>query len=169
MELKREQIIKALECCKTDSINECLNCPYKAFMNCESIARNDALALIKELTEENENLHASCTELTRVQEENERLKGDNVIRLPLKVGDIVYSYTYFWRKEDGISPYQITNITITQNKKGIWTKKYRAMRMLDGKTIDDQLNFAFEEVGKVVFITKEEADQIAKEMLEGEQ
>lgn len=60
MELNVEQIIKALECCKTESTVVCLECPYRAFINCESLVRNDALALInsqeqriKELETEN--------------------------------------------------------------------------------------------------------------------
>lgn len=97
------------------------------------------------------------------------LLSDGVIVPPCKVGDIAYSYTHswrkedgIWRKEDGISPYQITNITITQNKKGEWTKKYRAMEVKNGKTIDNQLNFAFDEIGKTVFLTREEAEQALK-------
>lgn len=90
------------------------------------------------------------------------LLSEGVIVPPCKVGDIVYSYTHSWRKEDGISPYQITNITITQNKKGEWTKKYRAMKVKNGKTIDNQLNFAFDEIGKTVFLTREEAERALK-------
>lgn len=82
---------------------------------------------------------------------------------PCKVGDIVYSSGYDWQKaKDVVTPYQITNITITQNKKGIWTKKYRAMRVLNGKTIDCQLNFEFDAIGKTVFLTKEEAENALK-------
>lgn len=40
------------------------------------------------------------------------------VELPCKIGDVVYSLYHWWRKEDGIVPYQITNLTITQNKKG---------------------------------------------------
>ena len=56
MELKREQIIKALECCNT--IGGCKFCPYsfegKPTTNgeCGEKMSLDALSLIKELTEE---------------------------------------------------------------------------------------------------------------------
>lgn len=50
-------------------------------------------------------------------------------------------------------------MTDTQNKKGVWIKKYRAMRILNGKTIDRQLNFAFDEIDKTVFLTPEEAEK----------
>ena len=82
------------------------------------------------------------------------LLAEGVIVPPCKVGDIVY--TTLWH-------YEITNITITQNKKGVWTKKYRAMKVVNGKTIDWQLNFAFDDIGKTVFLTKEEAEMKLKE------
>ena len=90
------------------------------------------------------------------------LVANGVIVPPCKVGDTVYSYLHRWREEDGISPYQITNITITQNKKGEWTKKYRAMQLIEGKTIDWQLNFSFDDLGKTVFLTREDAEQALK-------
>lgn len=86
-----------------------------------------------------------------------------VIALPCKVEDTVYSWKHYWDKEGDIVPYQITNITVTQNKKGVWTKKYRAMQVINGKTIDWQLNFAFDEIGKTVFPTREKAEKALKE------
>lgn len=86
-----------------------------------------------------------------------------VIVPPCKVGDMVYSWKLDWDKEGDIVPYQITNITVTQNKKGVWTKKYRAMQVINGKTIDWQLNFAFDEIGETVFLTFEEAERKLKE------
>lgn len=73
-----------------------------------------------------------------------------LIKLQCKVGDVVYSdekcITF-----KGLQPFQITNIMISQNKKGEWTKKYRAMHLLNGKTVDWQINFEFDELGKTVF------------------
>lgn len=74
MELNRDEIIKALECC-TSGINHkgdipCLDCPYdecnivggtserQITGTCQSWLKKDALALIKELTEENERLRS---------------------------------------------------------------------------------------------------------------
>ena len=83
---------------------------------------------------------------------------------PCKIGDVVYIRNKSWHiEQDGISSYQITNMTITQNKKGVWTKKYRAMYLLNGKTIDSQINFSFDDIGKTVFLTREEAEQKLKE------
>lgn len=82
-ELNRGQIEKQMQEW-SDQIcnNACLKGEYLngRIVACETCFPNtvrNALALIKELTEENEGLHASCTELARVQEENERLKKDN--------------------------------------------------------------------------------------------
>lgn len=55
MELNTEQIIQAMKCCYTDEDN-CLNCPYmNDYDSCVGLSKN-ALALIEQLTEENERL-----------------------------------------------------------------------------------------------------------------
>ena len=65
MELNKEQIIKALECCLEDVAN-CNNCPYERYCAMhENNMLRDALSLIKELTDENERLYQSCTNLER--------------------------------------------------------------------------------------------------------
>lgn len=83
---------------------------------------------------------------------------EKLVELPCKIGDIVWTYLRAWNKEDGVAPYQITNLTITQNKKGVWTKKYRAMWVVEGKTRDWSVDFSFNEIGERVFLTKEEAE-----------
>ena len=64
MELNREQIIKALECCGTGcfDIATCDRCPFepkeegKGSLGCNDELIRNALLLIKELTEKNERL-----------------------------------------------------------------------------------------------------------------
>ena len=126
--MEREQIIKALECCKTPLASDCENCSYTGkrledgvYEGCVNCLVGDALALIKEqeqrikgqcktakklrkqlkkanrgvrifanrtkqLTEANENLHTTCTELERkcasLNEENERLRDELAKRPP---------------------------------------------------------------------------------------
>lgn len=71
MELNAEQIKKALERCTSGA--GCKDCPRElSFGGCFRQVMINALALItlqeqkiKELTEDNANLHASCTELTQ--------------------------------------------------------------------------------------------------------
>lgn len=90
----------------------------------------------------------------------------DAVEIPCKIGDVVWTWLYDWRHEAGISPYQITNLIITQNKKGIWTKKYRAMQLIDGKIIDMATHFGFDEIGKEVFFSKKEAEKM---LLRGEE
>ena len=62
MELNREQIVKALEWCSSGG--NCFNClenektPLLSKEGCMAVQMRNALALIKELTEENERLRA---------------------------------------------------------------------------------------------------------------
>lgn len=60
MELNREQIIKALECCASEGFQDCENCPLNIpHQPCSKVKLpRISLALIKELTEENERLRA---------------------------------------------------------------------------------------------------------------
>ena len=51
MELKREQTIKALECCTANDA-DCENCPLVDEKHCGIMLLKNASALIKELTEE---------------------------------------------------------------------------------------------------------------------
>lgn len=104
----------------------------------------------------------------RLCEIEDKICEGKIVELPCAVGNIVYAPHWHWGTyiKGEIMPYQITNITITQNKKGEWTKKYRAMEVQNGKTIDWQLNFEFDAIGKTVFLTREEAEK-ALERSEG--
>lgn len=101
MELNREQIIKALESCIKAQCENCCNLGnWHEQWNCMTDIMKNALALIKELTEENERLHASCTELTqeckkwqeRVKIECDYTKADTVRKVQL--GFAVHFGTY---------------------------------------------------------------------------
>ena len=66
MELKRDEIIKALEYCH--ALDECYNCPYTCL---NTHLKRDAISLIKELTEESQKwqegydcVDAACRELS---------------------------------------------------------------------------------------------------------
>ena len=65
MELNREQIIKALECCTRQNCNGCPLCDALGDSNdaCLDIIPPKILSLIKELTEENERLSAETKQL----------------------------------------------------------------------------------------------------------
>lgn len=87
--IDREQIIKALECCAQD---DCDNCP-NTFGNCYANLAGYALALIRELTEENKRFahESECHRQTVIDnlqrsleylnEETERVKADTVRKM----------------------------------------------------------------------------------------
>ena len=68
MELNRDQIIKALECCAK---GDCDNCPC-SFGDCYYYLARDALALIRDLTEENERMGKQLFEVFRAHDESQR-------------------------------------------------------------------------------------------------
>lgn len=93
MELNREQIIKALEYCNT--AKRCIDCPYRE-SDCETLYPN-ALALIKELTEENERLRAIPEELYK--EMSERMVEERKIERKLTVRKMQERFTFLLKKE----------------------------------------------------------------------
>lgn len=78
MELNREQIIKALECCHSSCDADCKQCTYRGKaddeedlgITCINVLIKDTLSLIKELTEENERLLARNFELSEKGEKD---------------------------------------------------------------------------------------------------
>lgn len=87
MELKQDEIIKALECCTSPDRNcDCgYECPYGDLIFCTQSLMAHTLALIKELTEENEKQLNIIVELSaesvnflidinNLKKENERLR-----------------------------------------------------------------------------------------------
>jgi hypothetical protein len=82
------------------------------------------------------------------------------IEIPIKIGQVVYMDKYPWADEIEIEPFQITSISITCNKKGIWTKKFRANWLIDGRVTSWSHDPYFDDIGKTVFFTKEEAERI---------
>ena len=77
-ELNREQIIKALECCGVGcELRSCTSeCPYFSIPledteDCCDVLARDALALIKELTEENERARSHIGRLKKYDEKRD--------------------------------------------------------------------------------------------------
>ena len=88
------------------------------------------------------------------------------VAIPVSVGDIVFVVPDEWEKKYWgcvVGEYSVTNILVSQNKKGKWTKKFRVCEMKDGKTRDRQKDFAFDDIGKVAFFNKEDAERVLKE------
>lgn len=89
----------------------------------------------------------------------DHLLANGVIVPPCKVGDTVFAKQKW---DEFVTEYQVTNFFISQNKKGEWAKKYRAMKFFDGKTSAWRLDFSFDEIGKTVFLSREEAEEALK-------
>jgi hypothetical protein len=83
-----------------------------------------------------------------------------IIDIPVKVGQVVYMDKSPWSKEVEIEPFQITSISITCNKKGTWTKKFRANWLFNGGVRSWSHDPTFDDIGKTVFFTKEEAERV---------
>lgn len=98
--------------------------------------------------------------LNKLAEYEDAEENGLLVRLPCNVGDTVYSYC----KEFGrILAYFIDEITImydTDNKDGLW--------VYDANCIEDYdllngIDFYKEDIGKTVFLTREEAEQVLNE------
>lgn len=91
-----------------------------------------------------------------------------VIVPPCKAGDTLWKIEDVWHLDDRatwkyhyekeILEFMVRSISISCNSKGVWTKKIRICEVKNGKTIDIQRNIEFDEIGKSVFFTREEAE-----------
>ena len=78
------------------------------------------------------------------------------VDIPVQPGDklLVYEnlvYNHPWQIGEPVL-YEVTNLSITQNKKKQWTKNIRAMRVVNNKTVDYGITLNFEDIGTKAFI-----------------
>ena len=112
MELNREQIIKALECCDADNPT-CGDCPcYDNHDYCWNLNKH-ILSLINELTEERKGLENLIYEMSKIEnrmsetieeltEENERLKQERMNKIDIyKALDILDKFDFFQGQRAG--------------------------------------------------------------------
>lgn len=83
------------------------------------------------------------------------------LEIPVQPGDrlLVYenlAHAVNWKLGEPVL-YEVTNITITQNKKKQWTKKIRAMLIQNNKTTSCGITLDFEDIGVKAFL--QEAEQ----------
>ena len=134
--MDRDQIINALGCC-SERFGMCDECPYEEEEYCEAEMRSDALALIRELIDENELLKAGIsTEFTCV------------FGTPHKVGDCPIDEEVAKAKAD--------------------TVREMAERIKDAMNNVSRWSF-HNDPNEYFIIGKPFIDQIADEMLEGEE
>ena len=88
MELNREQIIKALECCTVGIGTECEKCPYMRTAYCNDVLKKDILCYIKELTEDNEYLKTQLTATEARAESRKESDIAEILELRTKVEEL---------------------------------------------------------------------------------
>ena len=120
-------------------------------MNYQTKCMNNILQKIQDSYKQN-NIAAYVTLPEYI---SSNLLHDHVIFLPLKVGDIVYINAQYWTREknakENLIPFQITSYSISCNKNGIRTMKYRANLLSNGKTTRSTVDFGFDEIGETIF------------------
>ena len=111
----------------------------------------------RKLIEENERLHASCTELTRkcasLTEENERLRAENIVMLPCKAGDTVY-FAYKYKDYGKVFDAKVVSVEyFEEDDIYLHVLHYNGYKEPIPST---------KYLGKEVFLTREEAEEALK-------
>lgn len=97
----------------------------------------------------------------------DHLLSEGVIVPPCKVGDTLWKIEDVWHLDDRatwkyhyekeVLEFMVRSISISCNSKGVWIKKFRICEVKNGKTTARQRHFEFEDFGKTVFLSREEA------------
>lgn len=74
------------------------------------------------------------------------------IELPCSVGDTVWARSWCYGEAGKYKPWVITNLTCTLNKKGKWSKRFRAMKIVNGQASVPSLEFSIDNIGQIVFL-----------------
>ena len=183
--LNAEKVKKALKIHTGILDMPCEECPYNCDAHdeiCLDVLTKDALALINSQEQRIGELEAECeqwrsdweenqkqweiaydkleAENLKLTEENERLKDDNVIRLPIKVGQTVYVP---WRYDGDQA---VATVEVEEIK--FYDSAMHYMFLIDMESDDECFNQSFggwkiaQSIGKTVFLTKEEAEKSLK-------
>ena len=80
-----------------------------------------------------------------------------IIELPCSVGDTVWARSWCYGEAGNWKPWVVTNLTVTVNKKCNWTKKFRAMKLVNGQASVPSLEFSIDDIGNTVLL--EEPDE----------
>ena len=75
-----------------------------------------------------------------------------IIELPCSVGDTVWARSWCYGEAGNWKPWIVTNLTVTVNKSNKCTKKFRAMKLINGKASVPSLEFSVDDIGNIVFL-----------------
>lgn len=103
----------------------------------------------------------------------DHLLANGVVVLPCKVGQTVWMADNVWCLDDRetwtfhyetkVLEFKVRSISMSCNSKGAWTKKFRICEVRNGKATDHQHDIGFDDFGKTVFLTREDAERALKE------
>ena len=134
----REQIIKAFEICRDQDL--CNECPYEENIDCLRLKEKHAIELMKsqgqkieELTEENERLNTSCTELARCCTKLETLYNIECKRVDTVKADTVR------KMQERLKSYFEEDVKYDGFRIAIWIDQI-AKEMLEGATHTNNAN-----------------------------
>ena len=168
MELNREQIIMALECCgEYTHGTTCNNCPYMLIELtdndiCSNRMSRDALSLIKELTEDVERLRKQCGEIIVECDERDAERLKQVAELTAENerlrADVAKEFTCVFGKPHKVSDCPITDEIAKAKADTVRKMQERLMQKILENTVGND-SFAYFLKGYI--------DQVTKEMEEG--
>lgn len=154
--MEREQIVKALEYCTKEE--DCVGCPYLirrgdgTILPCQVDA--DALALIKELADENESLTKTV-----------KVRGETIEKLQFSVTDISEDNRKLTEKNEGL----IAEMTHLELHREADIKAFKALKADTVRKMQERLHERFgDRAAYTASHCHEAIDRIAEEMLEGE-
>lgn len=92
------------------------------------------------------------------------------IALPVSVGQTMYWLPYAWEisfckhenKMPSAQECEVTCLSVTQNRNMDWRKKFRVSKVVDGRRVDSQRNYNFNDIGNTIFFTRDDANNALK-------
>lgn len=98
----------------------------------------------------------------------DHLLANGVVVPPCKIGDEVWMIDKVFdskkrQHKTEVCEFVVRSILVSCNSKNVWIKKFRICQVKDGKIISHQHNISFDDFGKIVFLTREEAEAKLKE------
>lgn len=75
-----------------------------------------------------------------------------VIELPCSVGDTVWARSWCYGEAGNWKPWVVTNLNVTVGKTGIWNRRFRAMKLVNGQASVSSLEFSIDDIGQLVFL-----------------
>lgn len=109
---------------------------------------------------ENPTLERCAKAIDKLGEIEDAEESGLMVRLPCKVGDTVYAYC---KELSKVLPYFIEQIIIDydpDNKNGYWVFNADSS---NNEELLDSIDFTLDEIGKTVFLTREEAGKALEE------